>query len=147
VAFAISLILVLSIVSTIRPVRAIGMNLWVAPQNWNICVGGSSTTGNLYLWYETGPASKTWVVIVSIGLNGGGNVHYANWNFLMLDSALGYGIVGEYAGGQSDWIVQGLVFSNTMTASFSGDLSLVLDIGNPDSRSQCFSVQATAWLY
>jgi hypothetical protein len=144
--FAIPLILVLSVVSTIQPVRAIGMNLWTYFQNWNICVGGSSSTGNDYLYSNTGPSSKTWVVIVSIGLNGGDNTQYARFAFNMIDSASG-NIVGEYAANQYNWIAQGIVFSSTMTASLAGSMSLVVNISNPDSVSQCFSVQATSWYY
>jgi hypothetical protein len=122
------------------------MNLWTAYQNWNICVGGHGGTGNVYLYSNTGPSSKTWVVIVSIGLNGGDNVQYAYFVFDLIDSASG-NIVRMYAANQYNWIAQGLVFSSTMTASFAGSMSLVVNIGNPDSASQCFSVQATSWYY
>jgi hypothetical protein len=165
--FAIPLILVLSVVSTIQPVRAIGMNLWTYFQNWNICVGGKGSTGNVYLYSNTGPSSKTWVVIVSIGLNGGDNTQYAIRNtqyairntqyairntqyayfaFDMIDGGSG-NFVGEYGANQYNWIAQGIVFSSTMTASLAGSMSLLVNISNPDSVSQCFSVQATSWYY
>jgi len=140
------IVLALSSIGAIQPGRAIGMNLYSYFQNWNFCLGGNSNYST-WLYYDAGPSSKTWVVTVDIGLNGGDNTQYAHWFFDIFDHGSGGNLVAEYAGAQYNWIAQGIVFGSTLTASLAGSLTLEVSIGNPDSASQCFSVQATSWYY
>src|SRR5438552_14344753 len=141
------IMLSLSTVSTMQPARATGMNLYAAYQNFNQCVGANSNTGIQYLYSNAGPSGKTWVVWVSIGLNGGDNVQYVEWSFNLTDPGSGNNFVGWTGASTYQWVNQGLSQYGSMSASFAGGLDLGMIIDNHDGVSQCFDVQITAWYY
>ena len=133
--FAILLIVIgLSSVSSIHPGRATSMTLYAFNQHFNECVGAGGSTGNIYLYSNTGPYGMTWVAVVLFGLNGGDNGQSG------IDK-------GDFGASTLNWIQQGISFSGSMTASFVQGLNLVLDVNNPDSASQCFNVYVTLWYY
>src|SRR5205823_5190213 len=80
--FAILLIVIgLSSVSSIHPGRATSMTLYAFNQHFNECVGAGGSTGNIYLYSNTGPYGMTWVAVVLFGLNGVNNPDSASQCF------------------------------------------------------------------
>jgi len=141
------IILCIGAISTMQPVRATKMNLYAFLQNFNECLGSHSNL-NTYLYQNAGPSSSTWVVTVSIRLNGGDNTQYASWAFQLFDGRdNGNLLLAEYTDGEINYIDNSETFGSTMTASFADPMSLQLGIGNQDSVSQCFAVLVTAWYY
>ncbi len=146
--FAILLIVIgLSSVSSIHPGRATSMTLYAFNQHFNECVGAGGSTGNIYLYSNTGPYGMTWVAVVLFGLNGGDNGQYASFDFTIFDNGQSGIDKGDFGASTLNWIQQGISFSGSMTASFVQGLNLVLDVNNPDSASQCFNVYVTLWYY
>src|SRR5207249_10736620 len=110
------IVIALSSLTTIQPGRATSMNLYVSNQYFSECVGGGSSTGNLYLYYNNGPYGMTWVAVVQIGLNGGDNTQYASFAFNTLDPGQGNIPTGYFGAATPNWIQQGISFSGSMTA-------------------------------
>jgi hypothetical protein len=145
--FAIPLIILGSASLSTMPARATKMNVYVYLQNFSPCVGANSNL-NTWLYQNAGPASSTWVVSLSIRLNGGDNTQYTNWVFTLYDgSDNGNLMLAQYWDGEIHYVSQGELFGSTMTASFADPMSLALGISNADSVSQCYAVQVTAWYY
>ncbi len=122
------------------------MTLYDFNHYWNICLGAGSGYSN-YLFSNVGPYGKTWDAVVTFGLNGGDNVQYAWFEFYLLDNQQGNIQKGYFAAGTQNWIQQGKTFEGQMTASYVNGFSMILNINNPDSVSQCFNAYVTLWYY
>ncbi len=106
----------------------------------NITIGAGGS-GGMWLFQNQGPADKTWVVRVTIGLNGGNNVQYSRFTFTLQDNAIG--TFAEYRAGADNWISNGTccyLYGDTLTIHAGGTISVQLLIYNPDSSSQQFYV-------
>jgi hypothetical protein len=133
--------------SMIHPVRATKMTLYSAFQTWQDCVG-SNTVWSTWVYYGNGPLAKTWVISVSIWLDGGDLTQYATWDFILFDGPdNGNLLISEYSDGEIHYVTNNERFSGTLTGSLADAMNVQLTINNADPVSQCFKVQATSWYY
>jgi hypothetical protein len=102
------------------------------------CVAANSDT-DWYYYTNLGPADKTWVIFVHVGLAGGGDRwQFAHAQFEVRDADPTYILRGVFRAGPGDWgIVPGYSFAGTITTHLGGNLDLRLWIRNWDA-SQCF---------
>jgi|SRR3990170_1815855 len=111
--------------------------------DYNFCVGAQSY--RLWTVFEYGgPADKTWMVRLRIGLVGGDTVQYADWFAYVSDDNLDHsGVLTEWSGAGNNWVEVGaFTFADTQTAHVGGTLTLRFIVFNVDPQPQCFGLES-----
>ncbi len=154
VAIAISVVLVLPVTGLNRATASsAGSNpsgvtpaLGQGPSYYsNQTVNGNSYWSNYII--TSGPVGHTWTVLAGIGLNGGDNQQYVNFNFALADHTSGY-IEGLYGASVYNWVTQAPGEETqwgTMTAYIVNQVLVELIIYNEDGATQTFSIVVHTW--
>jgi hypothetical protein len=114
--------------------------------NTGSCPPGEGETASANLYSSQGPADKTWVVVVSIGLDSGDDSQYTDFEFQVQDVGTGHtGQTVAFGDAKVNWVEQGLTELDTITIVATGYLTVWYFISNElDANAQQYMVSATA---
>jgi hypothetical protein len=108
-------------------------------KSWNPCISGGGSSSFTFLSNQ-GPADRTWVIWILIGLNGGDEGQYARFAFHVFDLTDGR-VIAFYRDAGFHWIDSSQKTHGATLMFHAGDvITLVGAIYNTDSVSQCFQV-------
>jgi hypothetical protein len=106
----------------------------------------SYSSGTDDVLQDAGYTGYTWSFLIKFGLDGNDNTQYTSFYFYVEDS-YGDQIVGWWGDTHLYWTAQGAVDQGTITVPITDYFSMTLVLDNPDSQSQCYTVEVTEYFW